>query len=101
MADTNEAVSDTAEAPEPAPSVQLIVSFKDGTPPETMRASCDVVGATFVRSMGWTPAMVVTLPAGMSAEQGISRFRALPGVVNVEVDRVVRVKPVHGPTLGK
>lgn len=100
MADTDTLASSSAPS-RPASRVQLIVSFEDGTPPEAMRTVCDTAGATFVRSVGWAPAMVVLLPEGMTAEEGIVRFRSYAGVVNVEVDRAVRAEPIRGPNVGK
>ena len=100
MADTDTLVSSPASS-RPAARVQLIVSFEEGTSPEAMHAACDSTGTTFVRSVSWAPAMVVLLPEGMTAEEGIVRFRAQPGVINVEVDRQVRAEPVRGPTIGK
>ena len=95
-------MADTATASSrPATRVQLIVSFRDGTPPETMRNACDVAGATYVRDIGWAPAIVVLLPEGMSAEEGMVRLRAQPGVINVEVDGKVRAEPIRGPNVGK
>ena len=96
MADTT-----TSTSPRPSARVQLIVSFEDGTSPESMRHASDAAGATYVRSLGWAPAIVVLLPEGMTAEEGIARFRAQPGVVGVEVDRQVRAEPVRGPSIGK
>jgi hypothetical protein len=96
MADTA-----TAASSRPATRVQLIVSFRDGTPPETMRTACEVAGATYVRDIGWAPAIVVLLPEGMSAEEGMVRLRAQSGVINVEVDGKVRAEPIRGPNVGK
>lgn len=96
MADTN-----TSASPRPSTRVQLIISFEDGTSPESMHRVCDAAGATYVRSLGWAPAIVVLLPEGMTAEEGMARFKAQPGVVSVEVDRQVRAEPVRGPNIGK
>ncbi|MGO4701866.1 S8 family serine peptidase [Dyella sp. 2RAB6] len=100
MADTD---TDTTAPTEPhaATRVQLIVSFREGTPLETMRVACDAAGATYVRDLGWAPAIVVQLPEGMSAEEGMVRFRAQPGVINVEVDGKVRAAPIRGPSISK
>jgi hypothetical protein len=95
MADTS-----TSASPKPA-RVQLIVSFRDGTPSDTMRTACDAAGATWVRDIGWAPAVVVLLPEGMTAEEGMVRFRAQPGVINVEVDGKARAEPIRGPAIGK
>jgi len=46
-------------------------------------------------------AIVVLLPEGMSAEEGMVRFRAQPGVINVEVDGKVRADPIRGPSISK
>ncbi|WNL46259.1 hypothetical protein RKE25_01095 [Dyella sp. BiH032] len=100
MADTDSVLSSSVSS-RPAPRVQLIVSFEDGTSVDAMHAACAATGATFVRSVSWAPAMVVLLPEGMTAEEGIVRFRAQPGVINVEVDRQVRAEPVRGPNVGK
>jgi len=100
MADTDSVLSSSVSS-RPAPRVQLIVSFEDGTSADAMHAACAATGATFVRSVSWAPAMVVLLPEGMTAEEGIVRFRAQPGVINVEVDRQVRAEPVRGPNVGK
>lgn len=96
MADTSASASS-----QPAARVRLIVSFRDGTPPETMRVACEAAGATYVRDIGWAPAIVVLLPEGMSAEEGMVRLRAQPGVIQVEVDGKVRAEPIRGPALGK
>lgn len=96
MADTTRSAS-----PHPSIRVQLIITFEDGTAPESMRRVCDTTGATYVRSLGWAPAIVVLLPEGMTAEEGMARFKAQPGVVGVEVDRQVRAEPVRGPSVGK
>ncbi|MFC4765523.1 S8 family serine peptidase [Dyella koreensis] len=95
------AMPDTqVSAAKPAP-VQLIVSFKDDVSPAAMADASRAVGATLVRSMDWAHAIVVTLPADMSAEQGISRFKAQPGVMGVEMDRRLQVNPIRGPKIGK
>ncbi|WP_346948458.1 hypothetical protein [Dyella sp.] len=99
MADTDSTATSTPS--QPATRVQLIVSFRDGTPLETMRTACDAAGATYVRDIGWAPAIVVLLPEGMSAEEGMVRFRAQPGVINVEVDGKVRADPIRGPSINK
>lgn len=96
MADTDSSASSSS-----ATRVQLIVSFRDGTPLETMRTACEAAGATYVRDIGWAPAIVVLLPEGMSAEEGMVRFRAQPGVINVEVDGKVRAEPIRGPSISK
>lgn len=98
MADTDTAIS---ASPRPAARVQLIITFEDGTSPESMRRSCDAAGATYVRSLGWAPAIVVLLPEGMTAEEGMAHFKSQPGVVSVEVDRQVRAEPVRGPNISK
>ena len=98
MADTDSTTSTPAH---PATRVQLIISFRDGTPLEAMRVACDAAGATYVRDIGWAPAIVVLLPEGMSAEEGMVRFRAQPGVINVEVDGKVRADPIRGPSISK
>jgi hypothetical protein len=99
MADTDSTTPSVSS--HPATRVQLIVSFRDGTPLETMRTACDAAGATYVRDIGWAPAIVVLLPEGMSAEEGMVRFRAQPGVINVEVDGKVRAEPIRGPSISK
>ncbi|SFR95712.1 hypothetical protein SAMN05216570_1247 [Dyella sp. OK004] len=93
-------MSDTQpSAPKPV-TVQLIVSFKDDASPSAMAEASKAVGAPLVRHMDWAYAIVVTLPAGMSAEQGIARFKAQPGVAGVEVDRQLQANPIRGPKLG-
>lgn len=95
------AMPDTqASAAKPA-TVQLIVSFKDDASPAAIADASKAVGATLVRSMDWAHAIVVTLPADMSAEQGIARFKAQPGVVGVEMDRQLQANPIRGPKIGK
>lgn len=99
MDDTDSTTS--APAHSTSTRVQLIISFRDDTPLETMRLACDTAGATYVRDIGWAPAIVVLLPEGMSAEEGMVRFRAQPGVINVEVDGKVQARPIRGPSISK
>lgn len=99
MADTDNTTPSVST--HPASRVQLIVTFREGTPLESMRIACDAAGATYVRDIGWAPAIVVLLPEGMSAEEGMVRLRAQPGVINVEVDGKMRAQPIRGPAIGK
>ena len=96
MADTD---STTHAAPsDAAHRVQLIVSFRDHTPLETMRTACTAAGVTYVRDIGWAPAIVVQLPQDMPAEEGMVRLRAQPGVINVEMDGKIQAEPIRGPS---
>lgn len=94
-------MSDTPAATTQQVTVQLIVSFSDGTSPVAMSAASTAVGAKLVRAMDWAYAAVVILPAGMTAEEGIARFKAQPGVIGVEVDRQLQARPIPGPKLSR
>lgn len=94
-------MSDTPASTTQQVTVQLIVSFSNDTSPAAMSAASTAVGATLVRSMDWAHATVVILPTGMTAEEGIARFKAQPGVVGVEMDRQLQARPIPGPKLGR
>ncbi len=77
----------------PYADAELLVKCEGGPSGELARAADTSVGGTTVRrfeAIGWH---LVRLPEGVSAAQGLARYRAQPGVLKVEPNRQVPQRP--------
>jgi len=77
--------------------VQLLVKCEGGPLGEKARAADTAAGAKVLRrfeALGWH---LVRLPEGVSAGQGMARYRAQPGVLKVELNHPVLRRPEPVP----
>lgn len=87
----------------PDSGAELLVKCQGGPSGELARAADAAVGATVVRrfeTIGWH---WVRLPADLSVAEGMARYRAQPGVLNVEPNQAIRrpFPPLPDPSPGE
>ncbi|HRI16352.1 MAG TPA: hypothetical protein PLX89_25450, partial [Verrucomicrobiota bacterium] len=78
-------------------TVEVLVKCEGGPSGALAQAADAAVGATTIRrfeAIGW---YWVRLPTGVSLAEGLARYRAQPGVLNVEPNRTLRSPSVPTP----
>ncbi|MFC5742243.1 S8 family serine peptidase [Dyella tabacisoli] len=79
---------------------RLIVTYKDAPDSDAAKAANRSVGARMLRPVSGGHAAVVELPPGAAVASAMTKLKAQPGVVYVEVDSLLRADPIRGPRIG-